>query len=77
VSIQAIQANDLTLCIPGLDHLALEAGSLEELQAWAMLLDTCRVARSEVRKVAGDLGAIFDFIDPDGIQIEFTHLHLG
>jgi catechol 2,3-dioxygenase-like lactoylglutathione lyase family enzyme len=61
----------------GLDHFALEAESLEELQAWATWLDTCGVARSEVRRVADGLGAIFDFVDPDGIQIEFIHLNLG
>jgi glyoxylase I family protein len=61
----------------GLDHLALEAKSFEELQAWATWLDSCGVARSEVRNVAGGLGATFDFVDPDGIQIEFTHLNLG
>jgi glyoxylase I family protein len=61
----------------GLDHLALEAVSFEELQAWASWLDSQGVARSEVRKVAGDIGATFDFVDPDGIQIEFTHLNLG
>ena len=61
----------------GLDHLALEAKSFEELQEWASWLDSCAVARSEIRNVAGGLGATFDFMDPDGIQIEFTHLNLG
>jgi glyoxylase I family protein len=61
----------------GLDHLALEAESFEQLAAWASWLDSCGVARSEIRKVAGGLGATFDFVDPDGIQIEFTHLTLG
>ncbi len=61
----------------GLDHFALEATSLEELQQWATWLDACGVARSEVREVAGGHGAIFDFVDPDGIQIEFIHLNLS
>jgi glyoxylase I family protein len=59
----------------GLDHLALEAESLDELQAWATWLDTCGVARSQVREVAG-LGKMFDFVDPDGIQLEFMCLDL-
>jgi glyoxylase I family protein len=59
----------------GLDHLALEAESLDELQAWATWLDTCGVARSQVREVAG-LGKMFDFVDPDGIQLEFMYLDL-
>jgi glyoxylase I family protein len=61
----------------GLDHFALEAGSLDGLLAWASWLDACGVARSEIRKVSGDLGVMFDFVDPDGIQIEFTHFNLG
>jgi glyoxylase I family protein len=61
----------------GLDHLALEAQSVDELQAWAAWLDDCGVARSELRDVAGGLGKMFDFVDPDGIQVEFIHLNLG
>ena len=61
----------------GLDHLALEAESLDELQAWATWLDTCGVARSAVREVADGRGQMFDFVDPDGIQIEFIYLDLG
>jgi glyoxylase I family protein len=61
----------------GLDHLALEAESLDELQAWATWLDTCGVARSAVREVADGRGQMFDFVDPDGIQIEFMYLNLG
>src|SRR5258708_4823018 len=61
----------------GLDHLALEAASLDELQAWATWVDTCGVARSAVREVADGRGSMFDFVDPDGIQIEFTQLNLG
>jgi glyoxylase I family protein len=61
----------------GLDHLALAAKSLDELHAWAAWLDSCGVARSEIRVVANGLGAIFDFVDPDGMQIEFIHLNLA
>jgi len=61
----------------GLDHFALEARSPEELQAWAAWVDDCGVARSEIRDVAGGLGKMFDFADPDGIQIEFLHLSIG
>jgi glyoxylase I family protein len=61
----------------GLDHFALEAQSLDGLRAWASWLDASGVARSEIRKVSGDLGASFDFVDPDGIQIEFTHFDIG
>jgi glyoxylase I family protein len=35
------------------------------------------VARSAVRDIADGLGKMFDFIDPDGIQIEFIYLDLG
>ena len=61
----------------GLDHLALQAASLDELQAWAAWLDSCGVARSPIREVADGLGRIIDFVDPDGIQVEFTYLDLG
>jgi glyoxylase I family protein len=61
----------------GLDHFALAATSLDELQAWATWLDTCGVARSAVREAADGRAKIFDFVDPDGIQIEFIHLNLG
>ena len=61
----------------GLDHFALEANSVDELQAWATWLDSCGVARSAIREVADGLGKMFDFADPDGIQVEFIHLNLG
>jgi len=53
----------------GLDHLALVAESLGHLQTWADWLDAWEVPRSEIRDVG--VGAMFDFVDPDGIQIEF------
>jgi len=61
----------------GLDHFALEANSVDELQAWATWLDSCGVARSAIREVADGPGKMFDFVDPDGIQVEFIHLNLG
>jgi len=61
----------------GLDHFALEANSVDELQAWATWLDSCGVARSAIREAADGLGKMFDFVDPDGIQVEFIHLNLG
>ena len=61
----------------GLDHFALEAESLDGLREWASWLDTSGVARSEIRKVAGGIGTMFDFVDPDGIQLEFLFIDLG
>jgi glyoxylase I family protein len=61
----------------GLDHLALKARSPEELQAWAAWVDGCGVERSEIRDAPGGLGKMFDFVDPDGLQIEFIHMARG
>lgn len=58
----------------GLDHIGLTATSSEQLQSWANWLDRCGVARSEIRQVDDNLGALFDFVDPDGIQLEFLFL---
>jgi glyoxylase I family protein len=57
----------------GLGHLALAADSLANLEAWATWLDRHEIPRSDIRD-GGDVGAMFDFIDPDGIQIEFFFL---
>ena len=57
----------------GLDHLALMADSYEDLDAWASWLDAHDVPHSDVRD-SGGFGAQFDFVDPDGIQIEFCFL---
>jgi glyoxylase I family protein len=59
----------------GLDHLAFVAESYEHLAAWARWLDVCEVPRSEIRE-GGGVGAMFDFVDPDGLQIEFFFLDL-
>jgi glyoxylase I family protein len=61
----------------GLDHFALTATSLDELQAWATWLDVRGVARSALREAADGRAHMFDFVDPDGIQIEFIHLDLA
>jgi glyoxylase I family protein len=57
----------------GLDHLALAAQSYEEVDAWTRWLDARGIPRSEVRDSDG-FGALFDFLDPDGIQIELSFL---
>ena len=59
----------------GLDHLALATQSVEELAQWASWLDTCGVSHSVVRD-AGGFGSMFDFADPDGIQLEFIFVDL-
>jgi len=53
----------------GLDHVAFVASSLAELGSWAAWLDNQGVARSELRDASG-FGTMFDFVDPDGIQLE-------
>jgi glyoxylase I family protein len=54
----------------GLDHLAFNAASKAELEQWASWLDSRGVARSEIRD-GGQVGLMFDFVDPDGVQLEF------
>ena len=58
----------------GLDHFALMPESYADLEQWAHWLDTKGVERSEIREVQGGLGGMFDFVDPDGLQIEFLFL---
>jgi glyoxylase I family protein len=53
----------------GLDHLGLSAETHDDLVVWARWLDARGVERSEIRDVL--VGEIFDFLDPDGIQLEF------
>lgn len=57
----------------GLDHVAFTVESLEDLEAWAQWVDGTGVARSIIRD-GGGVGAVFDLVDPDGIQIEFYFL---
>jgi glyoxylase I family protein len=60
----------------GLDHLAFTAASREALDEWARWLDANDVARSAIREIPADdyTGAMFDFVDPDGIQLEFIFI---
>ena len=53
----------------GLDHLAFSAESMTDLEGWADRLERAGVEHSPVRQ-AGP-GFMFDFEDPDGIQLEF------
>ena len=61
----------------GLDHLGFTTESVEELKSWARWLDACNISHSGVRDIVPDgsnaepHGAILDFRDPDGIQLEF------
>ena len=60
----------------GLDHLAFTAASREALDDWARLLDANNVARSAIRSIPGPIdGAMFDFVGPDGIQLEFVFVN--
>lgn len=61
----------------GLDHIGFTCDSIDELRRWAAWLDAQAVARSDIRSiVAGDteIGSMFDFSDPDGVQLEFLYL---
>ena len=53
----------------GLDHLAFATQSVDELNEWASWLDARDILHSGVRDF--DVGAMMDFLDPDGIQLEF------
>jgi glyoxylase I family protein len=53
----------------GLDHLGLSVDTHGDLVAWARWLDANGVPRSDIRDAV--IGEIFDFVDPDGIQLEF------
>jgi glyoxylase I family protein len=69
----------------GLDHLGFAAESVQDLERWARWLDAWGVPHSGVREiVAGDTGAtvpephgaMLDFVDPDGIQLEFLFVDI-
>lgn len=58
----------------GLDHVGFAAESAEELQSWVDRLESCDVTHSGIRDITfggTTIGAMFDFCDPDGIQLEF------
>jgi glyoxylase I family protein len=70
----------------GLDHLAFTASSREQLEDWADWLDAQGVSRSPIRDVRNDplqdpdaqaVGVMFDFADPDGIQLEFLFFDIA
>ena len=70
----------------GLDHIGLRAATRADLDAWAHWLDQNQVERSPIRNIDTDVppvqirGDMFDFQDPDGIQLEFvwvSRLELG
>ena len=76
VDINQFHSNDGTpfdVTRTGLDHLGLIAPSRDALEDWACWLDANGVQRSQIREMpAPFVGAMFDFVDPDGIQLEFT-----
>jgi glyoxylase I family protein len=53
----------------GLDHLALNVESRDELEKWLEHLDRCGVAHSEIHEMA-HTGSAVAFRDPDNIQLE-------
>jgi len=81
VDLNQFHANDGTpfdVTRTGLDHLGLTATSRESLDDWARWLDAHDVPRSAIRDTPAPLvGAMFDFVDPDGIQFEFSFLESG
>jgi glyoxylase I family protein len=76
VDLNQFRANDGTrfdVTRTGLDHLGLTAASRDALEDWASWLDEHDVPRSAIRDMpAPVVGAMFDFVDPDGIQFEFS-----
>jgi glyoxylase I family protein len=57
-------------------------GRMAILSLGGRIFDLCEHSRNEGERfdpvsVADGLGKMFDFVDPDGIQIEFIHLNLG
>lgn len=63
----------------GLDHVGFTVASRDDLDRWALWLDENNVERSPIRNIDTDFppvqirGDMFDFLDPDGIQLEFVH----
>lgn len=58
---------------PGLDHLAFDCDSVEQLEAWAHHLDRIGADRSEI--LTEPYGSGLAFRDPDGIALEFFVAH--
>lgn len=51
----------------GLDHLAFNVGSMEELETWAHRFDEWQVTNSGC--IGTPFGAMLNFEDPDGIAL--------
>lgn len=48
------------------------------LSLGGQVFDLCEHASNAGERFdPGDLGTMFDFVDPDGIQIEFAHYNVG
>lgn len=64
----------------GLDHVSFTIASREELDRWAQWLDDQRIERSPIRDHNIHVPPVhwevvmFDFLDPDGIQLEFVYV---
>jgi glyoxylase I family protein len=64
----------------GLDHVGFTVASRDDLDSWAQWLDEHNVERSPIRDHDVDFprvqwrAAMFDFLDPDGIQLEFIFM---
>ncbi len=56
----------------GLDHLALDVASRDELEEWVEHLDGCGVPHSAIRDMP--YGSVLVFRDPDNIQLELFAL---
>jgi glyoxylase I family protein len=76
VDLNQLDANDgarFDVTRTGIDHLGLTASSRESLEDWATWLDEHDVRRYAIREMpAPVVGAMFDFVDPDGIPFEFS-----
>lgn len=55
----------------GLDHLAFEVSSLDELESWAESLDRLDVDRTPIVRDRDESMVMFE--DPDGIQLELRY----
>jgi glyoxylase I family protein len=58
----------------GLDHFAFTADSYDHLEAWGRWLDAQGVQRSGIREAGDGVASMFDFVDPDGLQLEFLFM---
>jgi glyoxylase I family protein len=63
----ANDADPFTPSTTGLDHMAFDAGSREDLERWVEHLDALGVESSGIVEIP--IGAIVNFRDPNGIQL--------